>query len=154
MGPPPDFNDTILDFPPKRDPKNSGVSITTRPSKTRALGSRNSDAKICASSLTRKLNSTLSRHAQRSQKGFIDGRDFIENVVALDLLARAFSYGFQRGDFRDLLRAILVFLDIKAAFPSLAWAFLWAVLEALGVPIGYRSFFPVLASWGPSGCAF
>ena len=36
---------------------------------------------------------------------------------------------------------ILLFLDIKAAFPSLAWAYLWAILEALGMPIGYRSFF-------------
>ena len=108
------------------------------------MGSRNSDAKIWASSQTRKLNSTLSKHAHKSQKGFIGGQDFIENVVDLDLLARAFSYGFQRRDSRDLFRAIMDFLDVKAAFPSLAWEYLWAILEALGVPIGFRSFFQAL----------
>ena len=86
----------------------------------------------------------LPKNANKSQKGFISGRDFTENVIHLDLLARAFTYGFQRADFRDLFRAILVFLDIKAAFPSLSWTYLWAILKALGVPVGYRSFFQAL----------
>eukprot|EP00973_Karenia_brevis_P062915 8745603-Karenia_brevis.AAC.1 len=41
-------------------------------------------------------------------------------------------------------RTILLFLDIAAAFPSVAWDYLWRILSACGLPAGLLQFFKAL----------
>eukprot|EP00973_Karenia_brevis_P082226 11399511-Karenia_brevis.AAC.1 len=69
------------------------------------------------------------------QRGFCRGRDFVENVVELDAQGRAYSLQAQVDGGDDLFRPFLLFLDIAAAFPSVSWQYLWAVLKAYGMPM-------------------
>ena len=83
------------------------------------------------------------------QRGFVKGRNFLQNLVELDAESRILSNQFQAGlgdstsfaswseSFASAMiprMPALALLDIAAAFPSLSHRFLFAVLRAIGVP--------------------
>eukprot|EP00973_Karenia_brevis_P042192 5841605-Karenia_brevis.AAC.1 len=76
----------------------------------------------------------LAANIRPLQRGFCRGRDFVENVVELDACSRAMSMQAQASSADQLSRSFLLFLDIAAAFPSVSWQYLWAAVEACGMP--------------------
>eukprot|EP00973_Karenia_brevis_P019729 2705321-Karenia_brevis.AAC.1 len=63
-------------------------------------------------------------------------------------MSRALPLGFQLPNSVGVIpgnkRTILLFLDIAAAFPSVAWDYLWRILAACGLPVGLQQFFKAL----------
>eukprot|EP00959_Pyramimonas_sp_CCMP1952_P313625 6564761-Pyramimonas_sp.AAC.1 len=69
-----------------------------------------------------------------TQQGFVKGRNIGQHVLTLDSEARRAGHSPVAQD----ALPILVSFNIKAAFPSLGWGFVFASLMAHGVPPGYR----------------
>ena len=67
------------------------------------------------------------------QRGFVHGRNFVLNILELDVFSRVFTNSSRS----SLPPAILVFFDLLVAFPTLAIAWLFQVLEATGAPLGF-----------------
>ena len=63
------------------------------------------------------------------QNGFVKGRNFLNNVVCLDTLARAYAIALG-----NLSTPLFLTYDIEAAFPSVAHEWLFAVLIWIGCP--------------------
>ena len=68
----------------------------------------------------------LPNWAVKQQQGFIHDRVLIDNAIEMDTEARIAAM--------HTSNAALLFLDFAAAFPSIAWAYLWLVLEYAGFP--------------------
>ena len=72
----------------------------------------------------------LERHASSRisfwQRGFLLGRQILDNVVELDHYAHIFSMVFR-------VPALMLF-DFKAAFPSVLHKYIWRVLDCSGIP--------------------
>jgi len=128
-----------------------------RPLDMRPLTLKASDNKIVAGVINLAITPTICQCASALQRGFIPGRQLGQNVVDLDWWARKFSmeyFGSNEVAFvRDLLLEplskismlpVLVLFDFAAAFPSVAHAWLRAVLSAVLIPQGVLNAFNVL----------
>ena len=95
---------------------------------------------------------TLSLSTCALQRGFVPGRQLIENIVDLDTEGRIYGMkaasSFAGG---SGCCPILAFWDFAAAFPSVAHAWLFLVLEARGVPDGFLA---VIVAMYDMVCAF
>eukprot|EP00973_Karenia_brevis_P082817 11481054-Karenia_brevis.AAC.1 len=126
----------------------------------RPLGLKNTDVKLCASSVCFVLSDFISVNAHFSQRGFIKGRNFISNILELDTFARIFSARSSSRSFPDydpFICSFLCLFDFFSAFPSVAHAFMFRVLEFYNVPIGLQNFVhclfvEVLAFTNTAGC--
>ena len=78
-----------------------------------------------------KCRGPLTRGACPLQRGFVPGRQLLENVVDLDAFGRAHGMSSVAGD-----PAVMAFWDFAAAFPSLAHRWLMLVSAACGLPAG------------------
>ena len=125
---------------------------------TRPITFKNSDNETLASVVNFSIRSVMSQGANSLQRGFVQGRDFTQNVVDLDVAGRIASnslFGDVVGpsgvspsdsDFVEKAIAIIdrmplyIFLDIAAAFPSLAHKSLFIVLHALRPPRWFLNF--------------
>jgi len=90
FSPPITFNHTIGVFPPK----GKGAPDTPHaphPSSTRPLGCRNCDPKLMAAAHDYCIKRSVAKHASPIQSGFVYSRQLCQNVVDLDILARAYS---------------------------------------------------------------
>ena len=72
----------------------------------------------------------LAASANRIQRGFIPGRQLIENVMNLDTHARVFGAAGRN--------ALLAFFDFAAAFPSVMHSWIMIVIDANGTSDGLR----------------
>ena len=88
-----------------------------------------SDTKILAGVGNSKFQNITKNNIHRWQRGFVGGRNFIENVVTIDTVGRKLS-------FRDLSKLCPVFasFDFESAFPSLLYDFIFWYLQATGAP--------------------
>jgi hypothetical protein len=166
MLPPIGFNNTLAMFPPKGDEEADSDEILREACDTRPLGMKNCDNKTVAGVYNAACKRTLSASANRLQRGFIAGRQIIQNVMNMDTHARIFG---RRGhcDFvvaesngalpllpgeggriaskmhgmatlpLELLCPLLAFFDFAAAFPSVLHSWLFLSLEACGAPDGF-----------------
>ena len=108
-------------------PKTSPIDGCFAPGDTRPLTGSNCDVKIFAMMLADSINNVIDKWAFRAQRGFIRGRCMLQNVVDVETKALIFARN------RDNSSA-LFFFDFAAAFPSIARAFIWIALIAIGFP--------------------
>ena len=128
------FNDSLIVFVPKGTEQDDETGIVRDPFDTRPLALKNSDNKAIGGVVNFLLKRTMARSACALQRGFIPGRQLLENVLNLDTHARA--QGMRDGGCRI---PILAFWDYAAAFPSVAHAWLFRALASAGAPDGLLS---------------
>ena len=97
------------------------------PATTRPLSLSNTSQKLVAKLLDSCLATMASTTVSREQSGFVKGRRIHDAVFAIESSAIAASTD-------DPEDGAMVFLDQRAAFPSVARNFVFHILEAMGVP--------------------
>ena len=123
-----DFNYCHLWVLPKGDNNQDCSDSCIRDlSKTRPLSGANTDAKLFASCLAHVINSFVNDWAFVHQRGFIRGRNILENVLQVEnaLIKKAAAGGSS---------AAAVLFDFKAAFPSISRKFIFEALHKIGMP--------------------
>ena len=108
-------------------PKTSPTDGCFAPGDTRPLTGSNCDVKIFAMMLADSINSVIDKWAFRVQRGFIRGRCMLQNVI--DVETKSLIFARNKGN-----SSALLFFDFAAAFPSIARAFIWIALIAIGFP--------------------
>ena len=96
------------------------------PGDTRPLSGSNTDCKLLAGAFRVKADAAIELWATPAQRGFVNKRCMLENVVEIE--AEAIHASFDVSN-----RAALILFDFAAAFPSIARAYLWLVLSAIGI---------------------
>ena len=71
---------------------------------------KNSDAKIVSSVANMILSPIVAIFAHFSQRGFISGRNFLANVLEIDVVSRIFASVFQM-NFHGILRTYIFFMN-------------------------------------------
>jgi hypothetical protein len=121
------FNESLMIFLPKGELEDDIFQTRRTADATRPLNLSNTIAKVIASALSRPLTSVAKHTVVAQQRGFIQGRCLIDNIVELDaLLLRAAKYYADKHG--------LLLLDIKAAFPSLSQEWMFQVLRKMQIP--------------------
>ena len=132
-----DFNDALHVFAPKGDEDLDHVEILRSPCDTRPLGMKNSDNKTIAACTNQKIKRI------KLQNGLIYLRNFLNNVVSIDAMARVYSMD------TSLYLPLIALWDFGAAFPSVLHAWLLKVLITVRLPDGaYRCRVHVLDGYG------
>ena len=103
--------------------------------------------KTLAGAVNNVMAPNISKHADDQAEGFIKGRHGVNNLVTIDCHARALdAIAASNRVTQTALLPLLLLFDFAAAFPSLAHAFIFVILEALEVPRGMLLFFRALYS--------
>jgi hypothetical protein len=124
---PEDFNECLLVFIPKGDEVGDLGLVARAPGLTRPISLSNTASKFFALAVNRPLAQSAQVTVHPRQRGFVAGRSITDNVIEIE----GFGQSYAIADAED--PAILLF-DIRAAFPSLAHAWLFVVLLRMGVP--------------------
>ena len=82
--------------------------------------------RIIAAAFRSKLASRIGQVLGPTQRGFVPGKQIIENVLEIDWEYMRVTTTKSHG--------ALVLFDFSAAFPSVDHEYLWSVLEHVGVP--------------------
>ena len=82
------FNDTLKIFTAKGSDDHDVIEVVREPSATRPLGLKNTDVKTISGAVHFLTRSNVAKGASRLQNGFIQGRNFINNIVDLDTQGR------------------------------------------------------------------
>jgi hypothetical protein len=121
------FNLAFMVFIPK-DPSGQTAYGTPYYSAdcTRPLSLADTINKLIANTVRIALERFASPRISFFQRGFLKGRQILDNVVELDYFAHlaSITYG----------RAATILFDFRAAFPSVNHRFMWRVLESSGLP--------------------
>lgn len=140
-----DFNHSWLVLLAKGEQLSDPQLVARSPDDTRPISLSNSDSKICETALNIPLAESLEQWGDSDQRGFIGGRMIVDNVIELDTYGRivAMQAGVAsstsesvHGKVGECLPA-LAFFDFAAAFPSVAWAYLWLCMHFAGLPRPY-----------------
>ena len=123
------FNSSITTFIPKELEAGELDEVARSPSKTRPLTLSNCDNKIITGTYNTKLRTILPTCINRFQRGFIWGRQLLENLLQMDTVARNLDYKCDDGQC-----PILFLLDFLAACPSLNHEYLFLCLEYSRLP--------------------
>lgn len=118
------WNDSLTFFIGKSDSAQEleeGDGIVDAES-VRTIAAKNTDNKAVAGVINDSLAHEVNRITPEEQQGFIRSRNFLNNVVMLDSVARIYS------SCEGLSEAILAFFDFAAAFPSVGHVWLRLVL--------------------------
>jgi hypothetical protein len=128
---PDDFNAAHMVFLPKGEYDGDVFGLARLPESTRPLSLSNAVAKVVAAALNTSLSQLAARTVSARQRGFVRGRNLLDNVVETEAAATHFAqyYGDSSG---------IALLDLAAAFPSLAHSWIFAVLRQMGVPRFFR----------------
>jgi endonuclease/exonuclease/phosphatase family metal-dependent hydrolase len=128
---PDDFNAAHMVFLPKGEFDGDAHGIARLPESTRPLTLSNAVAKVIAAALNASLSQLAARTVSARQRGFVRGRNLLDNVIETEAAATHFAqyYGDSSG---------IALLDLAAAFPSLAHDWIFAVLRKMGVPRFFR----------------
>ena len=121
------FNESTLMFIPQGDPGAGGVGVQARPGDLRPLSLSNADQKLVALAINVSLSRMCEDTVHSSQRGFRKGKVITGNVIELEARIMKELYIGARCP-------ALLLIDIKAAFPSVAWDWLWHVLDLMGCP--------------------
>ena len=114
------------------DPQDANL-VARAAEDTRPLSASNTDCKIIASAGNEPLRQALPDWAREEQRGFVMTRQLIDNVIDVDTDCHIASHLCPSG-------AVLALFDFAAVFPSVAWLYLFLVLEFSGVPDFYIKF--------------
>jgi hypothetical protein len=121
------FNECNLAFIPKGEDINDITLVARSPSTTRPISLSNTDSKYFALALNRPLAEAAKVTVHPRQRGFVQGRSLIDNVLEVEGFAQSYSTAEADNP------AIFLF-DLLAAFPSLSHQWLFVVLRKMGVP--------------------
>ena len=114
------FNGSTLVFIPKGEPVAGGVGVQARPGDLRPLSLSNADQKLVALAINVSLSRVCEGTVHSAQRGFRRGRLITDNVLELEARIMRELYAGARCP-------ALLLIDIRAAFPSVAWDWLWYV---------------------------
>ena len=140
------FNDGLWAFLPKGEQEDDGSSgpgfVERMPGETRPLTMKNTDNKLIAAAVTYATIPTFKATVNPIQQGFVPGRDFVVNVVQLDLESRV-----------NALRC-LCSRNVSSPADPLPPPFgcqscLFLAIRFCRLPLGAA----ILAPLGPSGCS-
>ena len=133
------FNDSLALFPPKGTKDGDDDQATRAPEDTRPLNLKNKDNMSIAGVINKKFARPIAVCANKAQRGFVKGRQGLDNVVDVDTQARILDFLANGTD----VPAIVLY-DYAAAFPSVAHAFFFLCLSAIKMPTGIISYFVAL----------
>ena len=133
------FNHSLAIFPPKGIEDGDAEEVQRAAEDTRPLNLKNTDNKTLAGVTNETLKKPIAKSAPVSQRGFVKGRQGLDNVVDIDTRARILDMQANG----DNVPAIMLY-DYAAAFPSVSHTFLFLCLTAAGIPEGIVSFFRAL----------
>jgi len=121
------FNLAFMAFIPKDATGYNAYGVPFfSPECTRPLSLADTFNKLLANTVRIALERFASSRITFYQRGFLRGRQILDNVVELDHFSHIFSIASRSA-------AIFLF-DFSAAFPSVSHIFLWMVLENAGLP--------------------
>ena len=126
------LNDALMVFPPKNNEESDSTDPTRTADCCRPISLKNDDIKIISGVQNKLISDIAARCLSPLQRGFVKGRNFLYSILELDSSAHFASVWANDGDL-----PIMLLLDIKAAFPSLAHSWLFMVLARLGIPRGF-----------------
>ena len=121
------FNRSTLVFIPKGEPGAGGVGVQARPGDLRPLSLSNADQKLVALAINVSLGRVCEGIVHSAQRGFRRGKLITDNVLELEARVMKELYTGARCP-------ALLLIGIKAAFPSVAWDWLWYVLDLMDCP--------------------
>ena len=121
------FNRSALVFIPKGDPGAGGVGVQARPGDLRLFSLNNADQKLIALAINLSLSRVCENTVHIAERGFRKGKLITDNVLELEARIMKELYTGAR------CPAVLL-IGIKAAFPSVAWGWLWYVLDLMNCP--------------------
>jgi hypothetical protein len=123
----------MVAFIPKKDDEGPLSVDNTRP-----LGLKNCDMKLIGGVINNLLAHVASCNIIAWQRGFVKGRNFLQNVIEIDTFSRQIDLErcFPGAISTPADIPILASFDIKAAFPSLLHEYLQQVLRHLRFPLG------------------
>jgi endonuclease/exonuclease/phosphatase family metal-dependent hydrolase len=120
------FNSTTMIFIPKPSGDPLETLCSRLPGALRPISLANTDNKAIAMAFARPLGEVAARWCSGDQFGFIAGRSIWDAVMLFE--AAALHLARRDGD------AALIFIDFRAAFPSILHGWIRAVLFATGLP--------------------
>jgi len=85
------FNDCAMLFPAKGDLEADAEEVIRAPADTRPLSLKNTDNKAVTGIINQSVKPAIKAGAHSSQRGFVQGRQLLQNVVDLDTHNRAHS---------------------------------------------------------------
>ena len=130
--PPPNFNVAFLCCLPKKPVKTDPRSGDLYDAKsTRPLSVVNTDNRIIASAMRLTLEPTISPCVSQMQRGFLQGRSMLSNIIDIDYHSLKVSLNSPHG-------ALMLF-DFEAAFPSVSHEYIFRVLQHIGLPSNWIS---------------
>ena len=121
------FNRSTMVFTPKGEPVAGGVGVQARPGDLRPLSLSNADQKLVALAINTTLSGICEGTVHSAQRGFRKGKLITDNVIELEA-------HIMKELFTGARCPALLLIDIKAAFPSVAWDWLWNVLDLMCCP--------------------
>jgi hypothetical protein len=125
---PPWFNLAFMNFIPKDPSGHTAFGVPYySPDCTRPLSLADTINKLIANTVRIALERFAASRISFFQRGFLKGRQILDNVVELDYFAHLFSITSRR--------AAIILFDFRAAFPSVNHRFMWRVLESSGLPL-------------------
>ena len=107
-----------------------------RPGDTRPLSIVNTDNRLLASAVRIVFEPILAAWISPWQRGFLKGRSMTANILDIELHSRLMGYANKQ--------ASMIFFAFKAAFPNIFHAFMWKVLDWIGLPAEYLRFIRAL----------
>ena len=124
------FNQAFLCCIPKTadEVDNSGTPVFSA-SSTRPISIVDAANRIIAAILAVALERCVGTRISEMQKGFLFGRQMMENLIDIDVAAQKISVRSSSG--------AIVLLDFRAAFPSMDHDFIWDTLLAVGLPANF-----------------
>jgi endonuclease/exonuclease/phosphatase family metal-dependent hydrolase len=128
-----DFNFTTMVFIPKPSGNPLETLCSRSPGALRPISLANTDNKAIAMAFARPLGEVAANWCSDDQFGFIAGRSIWDAVLLFE--AAALHLARRDGD------AALIFIDFRAAFPSVLHGWIKAVLIATGLPVFFVNAF-------------
>ncbi len=127
--PDPHFNASLSHFLPKGDAEGDAEEVIRSALETRLISAKNSDNKTIVGASIFRFKRWAQENTHHVQRGFVPGRNFLNNVVDLDSASRIYSnhaIGRGYGAGNIALIPILALFDFATAFPSVIhdWIFL------------------------------
>ena len=127
------FNALLKVFLPTQGEKGGeSVEVIRAPEEVGLLGLSNTDNKLICGVRNHRMRGAASRFAVGLQRGFVSGRQLVQNPIDFDSAARSIGHP---GTVANI--PILAFWGLAAAFPSAAHLWLFKVLVHIAFPRGF-----------------
>ena len=139
-------NDSASLFPAKGDLDTDRNEMNREPRETRPLSLKNTDNKTVTSVVNRSFLSSVAASTHESQRGFVPGRQLVQNVVDLDFHSRVFALQAYDHNATEDARKLMQsshFLISQHLFLSAAhaWFFLLSSMRQLVFKLRSKSVF-------------